>query len=860
MERTIAIIMRNLLGFRARQAPELLSSPKQVLTGDFTLLAAAPPRELGFFLPPGSGLGQTLAGLCALYGALRYFYTGEVIRVYLNRPPARDLPWLEYRPLEDPKKAISLNPDGSLACFLPDLAPGLCTAFSPKEYFITPQLASWLAARVWNFPTLRPGQYQVIERLCRGKNTLAIMPTGAGKSLCFQLPAMLFPGLTLVVSPLKSLMRDQYTNLVGAGIRGADFIDSSKSPEEKGRVLEKLRGGQIKLLYLSPERLQIESFQQEMAQALESWPVSLFAIDEAHCISEWGHDFRPSYLRLSRFIAQLEGPPVCALTATASRYVRQDILTLLGLNNQDLVTPGSLDRKEISLQVRLLAPDEDFQPALLALIEEEVPRVLNRSLAEVHRQGAGLIFTPYAAPRGRFTKPLGSEAISGYLQEQGLECKHYHAQLPDSLRIAIQDEFKENSFPLLVATKGYGMGIDKENIDYVIHLSSPGSLEAYYQEAGRGGRDGEHAHSAILARPRLEKCQQAYPALPGCSRGWQCEFTGGEKCSYGIQAGLLALEYPTEQETLKHFTGFLKKLAGQARGERHFRYVCPSRQASRQQKYLYYLEVLGAVSEYRVLEYRRIDDSQFDLLLAVELAAADSLDNHYWLAGKVAERIETYKAQKLNMLDTVQMYIKTDTCRRRFLMQYFGDAAPYERCNFCDSEGISPEAAPRGIRSAHLGRSLGYLDRALVDQDLDRALALLARPDSVDIAEDILVRSLRELEDRPYNPAALFLAGLLSWKSPDTRASGRRNLEGAIEEALVRSPQLIPSMLAQLSDPDSINALALKYLDRLEYPLVRELAAALEPPDRYPHIHLTLLLPRLLQVNQALMEVPTDDR
>lgn len=861
MQRTIAVIFRHLLSFRASRVQRLPGSPRQVLAADLTRLAAMPKNSWRFQVPPGTGLNKALVDLCAFYAAINYFYTGEKTRLHLNRNPQAQYPWLEILPLDMECDFISVNPDGSLACFLPSLPPGRCSPYQQQKYHTTPQLISWLAEKIWNFSGLRQGQFAIIERLSQGKNTVAILPTGAGKSLCFQLPALLLPGITLVVSPLKSLMRDQYVNLMKNGIRGADFIDSSKTAEEKAAVLGNLKSGEIKLLYLSPERLQIESFQQQLAEAIASYPVSLFAIDEAHCISEWGHDFRPSYLRLRRFVSQLQNPPICALTATASRYVRQDILTLLGLNTQDMITPGTLDRKEISLQVRLLNQGEDFHQELINTVETEIPRVLDRSLTDIHRQGAGVIFTPYAAPQGRYTQPLGSETVSRLLRENGLECQHYHAQLPDSQRISVQDQFKENAFPLLVATKGYGMGIDKENIDYIVHLSSPASLEAYYQEAGRAGRDGEHAHSVIIARPRLDKClQAAATGLPGCCRGWQCEYTGEEKCSYGIQAGLLALEYPSEQETLRHFTGFLRKLTAYAQGGRQFRYICPSRESSRQQKYLYYLEQLGAVQEYRILEYRKIDSAQFDLLLEVELAAADSLDNNYWLANKVAERIEIYKAQKLNMLDTVQLYIKTDTCRRRFLMQYFGDNIRYERCNFCDCDGISLEAAPEAVRAASISRNLQLLEEALAQQDLSLALVLTKRAGSMEIADDITVRSMRELEDRPYNPAALYLAGIYSCRSPDTQAYGLRNLQGAADAALADFPQLLPEIFALLPGPELAYTLAGKYLDRLDAVVLRQLAMTLEPPDQFPDVHLALLLPRLQQINHALMEVPAHDR
>lgn len=858
MERTIALIFQKLLGFRKNETLTLPPGPKQALTADISCLSNQTLNGLSFHTPVGSGLSSVLKDLYLLYGAIRYFYCGEKTRLFSDGLDPSNYSWLEILPLGDRTPVISINRDGTLAHFLPPPSPHKNARFRQKEYFVTPELVSWLAYRIWGFSQLRQGQFQIIQRLCRGENTLAILPTGGGKSLCFQLPALLLPGTTLVVSPLKSLMRDQHFSLKKAGIQGTAFIDSSKSSAEKAAIIGKLKAGSLKLLYLSPERLQIESFQKELAIAMDEHPISLFAIDEAHCISEWGHDFRPSYLRLRQYVEQLHSPPICALTATASRYVRQDILNLLGLNNQDIITPETLDRKEISLQVCLLGEDDDTHQELINTVTTGIPKVLDKSLAEIHKWGAGLIFTPYAAPRGRHTAPLGSEAVANLLLLKGFKCQHYHAQLPDAQRISVQDRFKENTFPILVATKGYGMGIDKENIDYVVHLSAPASLEAYYQEAGRAGRDGEHAHSVIIARPRKDKClQNTAGRLPECCRGWHCDYSGGEKCSFGIQAALLALEYPAEKEVLRHFTNFLSRLETESEGRNVFVFTSPSLQTARQQKYLYYLEQLGAVQEYWVLEYRKVADNQYDVLIKVRLTAPNSLENKYWLANKVVQKLSTYKAQKLNMLNTVEMYIKATTCRRRFLMQYFGDSCSYEQCNFCDSDGISKESLPIKAETSAIN-SLNLLEQALITGNVGLALALAKTPASEELGDQITIRAMRELEDRPHNPAALFLAGLFTCRDPETRPYGLRNLQGAVHIALSESPPLVGKIIGHLPSQLAYE-LAKKYIHRLSDDSLRELAVTLDPPEQYPDVHLAYFLPLLKNINYTLREVKNND-
>ena len=314
----------------------------------------------------------------------------------------------------------------------------------------------------------RAGQETLIDAILSGQDALGIMPTGGGKSVCYQVPALLLPGVTLVISPLISLMKDQVAALTQSGIPAA-YINSSLSFEDFRRICAEAGEGRYKLLYVAPERLETEGF-SALARELR---ISLVAVDEAHCISQWGQNFRPSYLRIPDFVASLpQRPVVAALTATATAQVREDILRLLHLQDPARCVTG-FDRPNLYFDVQ---SPKNKMSALLALLRER-------------REKSGIV---YCATR------VTCERVCAALCESGIPAVCYHAGMEDADRAASQDDFQFDRKNVIVATNAFGMGIDKSNVSFVIHYNMPKSLEAYYQEAGRAGRDGEGADCILL--------------------------------------------------------------------------------------------------------------------------------------------------------------------------------------------------------------------------------------------------------------------------------------------------------------------------------------------------------------------------
>lgn len=341
----------------------------------------------------------------------------------------------------------------------------------------------------FGYDAFRPHQLEIIEAVLAGRDVLAVMPTSAGKSLCYQIPALSLQGVTVVVSPLVSLMVDQVQSLVEAGVSAA-YVNSMLGPVQREAVMDDLAAGALKIVYAAPERLDDAKF----VSACRKVGVSLVAIDEAHCISQWGNDFRPSYQRISDFLAALkqEGqsaavrPPVCALTATATDLVRRDIAASLGLADPYTVVAG-FDRPNLSFSV--------FRPKSAAEKDRYLVRYLRERVAADARElasGRGENGVVYCSTR------KAVESVCALLEQEGIAACAYHAGLAPAQRDAAQAAFINDRVSVIVATNAFGMGIDKSNVSFVIHYNLPLSIEAYYQEAGRAGRDGMPAECLLL--------------------------------------------------------------------------------------------------------------------------------------------------------------------------------------------------------------------------------------------------------------------------------------------------------------------------------------------------------------------------
>ena len=322
--------------------------------------------------------------------------------------------------------------------------------------------------RYYGYSSFREGQYEIITNILRGRDSFGVLPTGGGKSICYQIPAVIFKGMTIVISPLIALMKDQVDNLDYNGIP-AQYINSSQSLEEIDNIILKCKSGEVKLLYIAPERLENEFFKKQLRRL----NISQIAIDEAHCVSLWGHDFRKSYREIAPFINSLSNRPVItAFTATATEVVREDIIKLLELRNPYKYF-GSFDRDNLIISVHI---EEDKLEFVKDIIRE-------------NEGNAGII---YCATRKEV------DGLYYYLKDLGYDVGKYHGGLKDNEKVYYQEEFLKENINVMIATNAFGMGIDKPNVRYILHFTIPKNIESYYQEIGRAGRDGEISKCYLL--------------------------------------------------------------------------------------------------------------------------------------------------------------------------------------------------------------------------------------------------------------------------------------------------------------------------------------------------------------------------
>jgi ATP-dependent DNA helicase RecQ len=489
--------------------------------------------------------------------------------------------------------------------------------------------------RHFGYQRFRPGQEAIVRSVLEGRPTIAILPTGGGKSLCFQLPALLLPGTTVVASPLVALMKDQVDQLCARGI-AATFINSSLSESERQERQAQVRRGAYRLVYVAPERFRSSSF----LQCLASQRIPLLAIDEAHCISAWGHDFRPDYQRLAQARLQINAERVLALTATATAEVRRDIAQALQLDKPRVFVAG-FDRPNLFIEISKASGDKDK---------------LGRLLALARRGGQGLV---YAATRRNVEK------IVAALRGHGVDAIGYHAGMEDGERTAVQDRYLRGEAQVIVATNAFGMGVDKPDIRFVSHFDVPRSVEAYYQEIGRAGRDGEPSLALLLfnfADVMLQR--RLIDSGRASEKVVRAVWDAAVRLGRGTHAGLA-------------------RAAGVEDAE--------ASAAVRM------LESAGHLDRSRV----RGPTAQFAVL--TREVAGDALEIDFDL---LAQRVE----RERKMLDRMVRLADTSGCRRVNLLRYFGDADVPHGCTACDNcvGPRAPEAAPLGaVRSGGRGPRSG---------------------------------------------------------------------------------------------------------------------------------------------------------
>lgn len=484
----------------------------------------------------------------------------------------------------------------------------------------------------FGFSAFYPGQEEVVSRVLAGQDTLAILATGAGKSLTYQLSALLLGGTTVVVSPLIALMKDQLDMLRQLGVTEAVAINSTLSDDQEEAALARIGRGGVKIVYTTPEKLEDVGFQQ----LLQSLHVPLFVVDEAHCISQWGHDFRPAYLALGAVIAKLGKPTVLALTATATPAVREDILHQLGIEDVKPIVRG-FDRPNLIYEARRADKEADKLKILSRLFS-----------GDDSLEGTGIIYTATIK---------NALEVQKYLSDSlGIPAAVYHSKLQKHDRTLVHELFMNESIRAVVATNAFGLGIDKPNIRFVVHYDLPGSLEAYTQEAGRAGRDGEPSHCVLIYRMSDTRVQNyfltgKYPGIEEVQRVFgTIEVFGAQSEGVSLTDLRKILQLPLTK--LKVILALLKKSG--------------------------HIQAVGRSS------YELTDAVRKNRDLALNLTS-----------------YETKKSYDQSKLAMMLQYAESPSCRRKFILNYFGEDFDTGNCGACDSCLIALE------RGSHLVASDG---------------------------------------------------------------------------------------------------------------------------------------------------------
>ena len=533
--------------------------------------------------------------------------------------------------------------------------------------------------------------------MLQGQDTLVVLPTGGGKSICYQVPALMLPNLTVVISPLISLMKDQVDALARRGLP-ATFVNSSLTATQVADRLARVQRGEFKLLYVAPERFDVGS----TAERLKGSGVSLLAIDEAHCISEWGHDFRPSYLRIAQVRERLGWPPVVALTATATPHVRSDIVRQLKLEKAKTIITG-FDRRNLRYHVVSTRTEQDKDAAVVGVLRE------TPGLAVV-----------YAATRRTV------ERITDVLNDARIPAVAYHAGLDDKRRHEVQDSFMKERVRVIVATNAFGMGIDKPNVRLVVHYAMPGTLEAYYQEAGRAGRDGDPANCFLLhsfqdrftheffikgSYPEREVVEEVYRVMRRAVASGSLEMSA-EDIASSVRGKVNVREVEGALRILTAAGAYRKQPESRTRA--HVRLLATPQRIKRElgnESDSLELGLLRAM--WRVAGAALDDGAAIDLDglppgfggASRVVPLLDSLQSRQFIewkrvgGGTVLDHpqraltrfdidwatLDRRRRAELAKLDAMQQYAYLKTCRRGFVLRYFGDPAARAECAGCDN-------------------------------------------------------------------------------------------------------------------------------------------------------------------------------